>query len=136
MLKTLLRSVREYKRDSLLAPTFIAGEGIAEAIIPLLMAKLIDLGIDMGDMGAIWKYGLLLFAVAAFSMICGTLAAVYAARASSGFAHNLRHDLYHRVHDYSFANIDKFSAASLVIRKVQSQTLPSRSAISRWMTIL
>ncbi|MBQ1281201.1 MAG: ABC transporter ATP-binding protein, partial [Oscillospiraceae bacterium] len=79
MLKTLLSSVREYKRDSLLAPAFIAGEGIAEVIIPLLMADLIDLGIDRGDMSAIWKYGLLLFGVAIFSMICGTLAAVYAA---------------------------------------------------------
>ena len=122
MLKTLLSSVREYKRDSLLAPAFIAGEGIAEVIIPLLMADLIDLGIDRGDMSAIWKYGLLLFGVAIFSMICGTLAAVYAARASSGFAHNLRHDMYHKVQGYSFANIDKFSTASLVTRMTTDVT--------------
>ncbi|MBQ8144825.1 MAG: ABC transporter ATP-binding protein [Butyricicoccus sp.] len=122
MLKTLLRSVREFKRDSLLAPAFVACEGVAEVIIPLLMARLIDYGIDRGDMGAIWKYGLLLLAVAVFSMICGSLAAIYAARASSGFAHNLRRDMYHRVQDFSFANIDKFSTASLVTRMTTDVT--------------
>ena len=122
MLKTLLSSVREYKRDSLLAPFFVMCEGIAEVIIPLLMARLIDYGIDMGDMNQIWKYGLLLLAVAVFSMVCGSLAAIYAARASAGFAHNLRRDMYHRVQDFSFANIDKFSTASLVTRMTTDVT--------------
>ena len=122
MLKTLLSSVREYKRDSLLAPFFVMCEGIAEVIIPLLMARLIDYGIDRGDMNQIWKYGLLLLTVAIFSMICGSLAAICAARASAGFAHNLRRDMYHRVQDFSFANIDKFSTASLVTRMTTDVT--------------
>ena len=122
MLKTLLGSVREYKRDSLLAPLFITFEGIAEVVLPLLMAKLIDLGVDRGDMNAIWKYGLLLLAVALFSLASGCLAAFYAARASSGFARNLRHDLYHHAQSFSFSNIDKFSTASLVTRMTTDVT--------------
>lgn len=122
MMKSLLGSIREYKRDSLLTPLFVTCEGIAEVLIPLLMAKLIDYGIDRGDMNQILKYGLLLLVVAVFSLACGVLSGVYAARASAGFARNLRHDMYHRVQDFSFANIDKFSTASLVTRMTTDVT--------------
>ncbi len=116
MIKKLARSVREYKKPALLAPLTISMEVIMEMIIPLLMAKLIDNGIDKGDMGYILKIGGLLLICCMASLFFGVVAGRFAAIASAGFAKNLRQDLYYRVQDFSFANIDKFSTASLITR--------------------
>ena len=116
MVKTLLRSVREYKSSSLLAPAFIMAEVIVECIIPFITAKLVN-NIQSGcDMNTIVKYGLLLVLMAVISLVCGALAGHFAAVASCGFAKNLRHDLYESVQKYSFSNIDKFSTSGLVTR--------------------
>lgn len=116
MVKKLLNSVREYKKPSLLSPLFITLEVIMEVIIPLLMARLIDLGIDGGDMSYILKIGFALVLSAIISLFFGALAGKYAANASAGFAKNLRQDMYYNVQKYSFSNIDKFSTASIVTR--------------------
>ena len=116
MIRTLLRSVREYKRDSLLAPLFISAEVVVECIIPFLTAKLVNQIQSGCDMQTIIKYGLLLLLMAVISLSCGALAGHFAARASCGFAKNLRHDLYTSVQGFSFSNIDKFSTSGLVTR--------------------
>lgn len=116
MIKRLLKSVREFKKDALLTPFFVVLEVVMEVVIPAVMALLIDRGIDAHDMGEIWKYGIILIACAALALIFGAAAGTYAARASTGFARNLRHDMYYAVQDYSFANIDKFSTGSIVTR--------------------
>ncbi len=116
MVKCLLRSVREYKKASVLAPLFVSLEVVMEVIIPLLMARLIDRGIDAGNMDAIWRIGGLLALCCVVSLCFGALSGSFAAKASAGFASNLRRDMYYRVQDFSFANIDKFSTASLVTR--------------------
>lgn len=116
MLKKLLQSVREYKKDSILSPVFVTFEVIMEVIIPLLMAKLIDLGIEKGSMSNITKWGIILVVCCIISLIFGALSGKHAAYASAGFAKNLRHDMYYKVQDYSFKNIDKFSTASIVTR--------------------
>ncbi len=116
MIRKLARCVREYKRDSILAPVYVSGEVLLEVLIPWLMAKLIDYGIDKGDMGYILKVGLLLVVAALASLACGILSGISAARASAGFAKNLRHDMFYRVQDFSFTNIDHFSSSSLVTR--------------------
>lgn len=116
MIKRLLKSVREFKKDALLTPFFVVLEVVMEVVIPAVMALLIDRGIDAHDMGEIWKYGIILIACAALALIFGATAGTYAARASTGFARNLRHDMYYAVQDYSFANIDKFSTGSIVTR--------------------
>ena len=116
MIKRLLKSVREFKKDALLTPFFVVLEVVMEVVIPAVMALLIDRGIDAHDMGEIWKYGIILIACAALALISGAAAGTYAARASTGFARNLRHDMYYAVQDYSFANIDKFSTGSIVTR--------------------
>ena len=116
MIRTLLRSVREYKKDSFLAPATMIGEVAMEVTIPTLMALLIDNGITAGDMGYIWKIGLLLAACCLVSLACGVLSGKFAARASAGFAKNLRKDMFRNVQDFSFGNIDRFSTSSLVTR--------------------
>ena len=116
MIKRLLKSVREYKKPALLTPLCVMGEVVMEVIIPLLMASLIDKGIQQGNMGYILKMGLLLLAACTLALIFGMLSSRFATYASSGFASNLRHDMYYHLQDYSFANIDKFSASSLVTR--------------------
>ena len=116
MIKTLLKSVREYKLASLLAPAFIAGEVIVECIIPFITAKLITNIEDGCGMDTIAKHGLMLVAMAVLSLCFGALAGHFAAVASCGFAKNLRHDLYSAVQGFSFANIDKFSTSGLVTR--------------------
>ena len=116
MFRTLLKSVREYKTPSLLAPLFIAAEVIVECIIPFITAELIN-NIENGcDITTIVKFGLLLVLMAAISLACGALAGHFAAKASCGFAKNLRHDLYVSVQNFSFANVDKFSTSGLVTR--------------------
>lgn len=116
MIKKLAASIRDNRRDTILAPVLVSLEVVMEMIIPLLMAKLIDNGIDAGDMGYILKIGVLLCVCCLASLAFGVLAGHYAASASTGFARNLRQDLYYRVQDFSFANIDRFSTASLVTR--------------------
>ena len=116
MIKRLLKSVREFKKDALLTPFFVVLEVVMEVVIPAVMALLIDRGIDAHDMGEIWKYGIILIVCAALALVFGAAAGTYAARASTGFARNLRHDMYYAVQDYSFSNIDKFSTGSIVTR--------------------
>lgn len=116
MIQTLLKSVREYKKDALLTPLFVILEVVMEVVIPAVMALLIDRGIDAQDMGEIWKYGLILVACAMLALLFGAAAGTFAARASTGFARNLRHDMYYAVQDFSFSNIDKFSTGSIVTR--------------------
>ena len=116
MIKRLMKSIREYKTPSLLAPFFVALEVVLEVIIPLLMANLIDDGIYQGEMNLVYKIGIELIICAVLSLIFGMLSGMFAAKASSGFAKNLRKDLYYKVQTFSFANIDKFSTSSLVTR--------------------
>ena len=113
MVRKLLRSVREYKTSSLLAPLFVTCEVILEVIIPMLMANLIDFGIEAGNMQYILKMGLALIICCIVSLTFGALSGKYAAVASAGFAKNLREDMYNKVQEYSFSNIDKFSTASI-----------------------
>ena len=116
MVKRLLKSVREFKKDALLTPFFVVLEVVMEVIIPLVMALLIDKGIDGQDMAAIWKYGIILVLCAMLTLVFGAAAGTFAARASTGFARNLRHDMYYNVQNFSFSNIDKFSTGSIVTR--------------------
>ena len=116
MIKKLLKSVREFKKDALLTPFFVVLEVVMEVVIPAVMALLIDKGIDAQNMGEIWKYGIILIVCAMLALIFGAAAGTYAARASTGFARNLRHDMYYAVQDFSFSNIDKFSTGSIVTR--------------------
>lgn len=116
MMKRLLKSVREFKKDALLTPFFVVLEVVMEVIIPLIMALLIDKGIDGQDMAAIWKYGIILVLCAMLALVFGAAAGTFAARASTGFARNLRHDMYYNVQNFSFSNIDKFSTGSIVTR--------------------
>ena len=116
MIKRLLKSVREFKKDALLTPFFVVLEVVMEVIIPMVMALLIDKGIDGRDMAAIWKYGIILVLCAMLALVFGAAAGTFAARASTGFARNLRHDMYYNVQNFSFSNIDKFSTGSIVTR--------------------
>lgn len=116
MLKRLAGCVRQYKGVSLLSPLFVVLEVIMEVIIPLLMAKLIDDGIDGANQAAILKTGGILAVCCILSLLFGILAGHFAAKASAGFAKNIRHDLFHAVQGFSFFNIDRFSASSLVTR--------------------
>ena len=116
MIKRLSKCVREYKKDAILTPLLVTMEVIMEVIIPLLMVELIDRGIDMGDMNMIIKIGIALVVLAILSLIFGALAGKFAAKASTGFACNLRHDMYYNVQNFSFKNIDKFSTSSIITR--------------------
>ena len=116
MIKKLMESIRQYKKASILAPVLVLVEVEMELIIPLVMAELIDKGIDQGHMPSVIKFGIILLIAAMISLLFGALAGKYAAIASSGFARNLRHDMYYKIQEYSFANIDKFSTASIVTR--------------------
>lgn len=116
MIKQLALSVREYKKDSLLTPFYVTIEVILEVAIPLLMANLIDYGINQGNMNYIYKIGIILIISAIISLFFGALSGRCAARASAGFAKNLRHDMFYNVQNFSFSNIDRFSSASLVTR--------------------
>ena len=117
MIRKLMQSIWEYKLSSLLSPLFVVLEVVMEVVIPILMAKLIDDGIDGdGGMDAILHIGGILLVCCVASLLFGALAGHFAAHASAGFAKNLRHDMFYRVQTYSFSNIDKFSAASIVTR--------------------
>lgn len=116
MNRKLLRSVREYKRETILTPVFVALEVLMEVLIPLLMANIIDVGIANGDMGYIIKMGILLVALALVALFFGAKAGQLGAIASAGYAKNLRHDIFYKVQEFSFGNIDHFSSSGLVTR--------------------
>ena len=107
---------RKYIRNSILSPLFMIGEVVMEVIIPFIMAKIIDLGIANRDLPFVAKYGILMIGLACFSLLCGMLGTVFSTTAAQGFGYNLRKRLYAKVQSFSFANIDKFSTASLVTR--------------------
>lgn len=116
MIKKLLRSVREYKTASLLTPIFVTLEVIMEVLIPFFMSRIIDMGLEQNNLSYTVRLGVILIIAAIASLCFGALSGKYAAKASAGFAKNLRHDMFHHIQDFSFSNIDKFSPASLVTR--------------------
>lgn len=116
MNKKLFRSIREYKKESILAPVFVVLEVFMEVLIPLLMANIIDIGIANGDMGYITEMGILLVVMAMLALVFGAIAGNMAAKGAAGYAKNLRHDIFYKIQDFSFKNIDKFSTSSLVTR--------------------
>ena len=116
VLRTLGHSIREYKKASILAPVFVAVEGILEILIPTIMASLIDEGITGGSMPATVKFGVILLVCAMVSLGAGFLSGKYAAVAGAGFAKNLRKDQFEKVQGFSFTNIDRFSTGSIVTR--------------------
>ena len=116
MLKTLMKQIKEYKKDSLLTMLFAALEVFMEILIPLLMASLIDKGIQAGNMGQVYKYGAFMFIIAIATLSLGFLAGNHAAKASTGFAANVREAMYINIQTFSFSNIDKYSTAGLVTR--------------------
>ena len=122
MIKKLVSHLGEYKRAAILTPLFSALEAIMDVLLPTIMAFIIDLGIEKGDMNAIIKYGLLTFLVAAFALLLGLLAGKFAAEASTGLAGNLRDAMYENIQHYSFSNIDKYSTAGLVTRMTTDVT--------------
>ncbi len=116
MIKRLSKSIREYKLPTLLTPLFMSLEVIMEVLIPMLMGKLIDNGIYKTDTAYVVKIGLILVVLCSFGLAAGVLGGVFAAKASSGFAKNLRHDMFYNIQHFSFANLDKFSTSGLVTR--------------------
>ena len=116
MIKRLSQCIREYKKDAILSPVYVLVESLLDVAIPFVMADLIDKGIDAGNMGMILRYGAVLVGFALVALLFGALAGRSCARATAGFARNLRHDMFHHLQVYSFSNIDKFSAPGLVTR--------------------
>ncbi len=114
--------VKEFKKDSILTPCFMIFEVIMEMIIPLLMASIIDHGVETGDIGHIYRTGVLMIVVAFAGLTAGVLGGKYGARASTGFARNLRKNMFEKIQTYSFSNIDRFSTASLVTRMTTDVT--------------
>ena len=122
MLKTLSKSLREYKRTSVLAVLLTITEVVFEIIIPSCMAYLIDFGIELGAMGTVFKYGAALLIFAIIQLLTGVFSSITAAKASAGFAANLRQDMYANVQTFSFSNIDKFSTSSIITRLITDVT--------------
>ena len=122
MLKTLLAQIKEYKKDTILTPVLVVVEVILEVVIPLLMAMIIDKGIEVRDMNMVVKLGIITLLASFISLAAGGLAGKYAAKASTGFAKNLRKAMYYNIQDFSFANIDKYSTAGLVTRMMTDVT--------------
>ena len=116
MIKRLLRCIREYKWAAILSPLCMVGEVYMEVKIPLVLSRIVDLGVEMSDMGAVVKYGLVLVLYALCSLTFGVASAFFASYAATGFARNLRHDMYYNVQTFDFTNIDKFSTSSIVTR--------------------
>ena len=116
MIKKLASCIREYKRDTILTPLFVALEVVLECIIPMFSAELVNALSSGTEMSEVVRYGVIMLILAFASLACGALSGLYCARASSGFAKNLRRDLFYKVQDFSFANIDRFSTSSLVTR--------------------
>ena len=116
MIRELAKYIKHYKKDSILTPIFVIGEVVMEVVIPFLMAKIIDVGIQNSDLNYIFKIGIVLVVSAFLSLTFGMLSGRYAAKASAGFAKNLRQGMFYNIQNYSFTNIDKFSTSSLVTR--------------------
>ncbi len=116
MLKRLFGCIREYKKAAILTPVFVAGEVLFDSLIPLVMSRLIDNGIEKGNLKYTVISGLLMLLLAAMGMTCGIFSGRFNAIASAGFGKNLRHDIYHKIQEFSFTNIDKFSTGGLVTR--------------------
>ena len=116
MIRRLLRCIREYKWAAILSPLCMVGEVYMEVKIPLVLSKIVDLGVEMSDMGAVVKYGLVLVLYSLCSLTFGVASAFFASYAATGFARNLRHDMYYNVQTFDFSNIDKFSTSSIVTR--------------------
>ena len=123
LLKTLAKSIREYKLASILSPLFVSIEVVLECLMPFVISMLVEvIESSTPTMAEIWKYAGILVAIAVASLVTGTLAGAFCARASTGFAKNLRKDLYYHIQDFSFENIDKFSTPSLVTRMTTDVT--------------
>ena len=116
MLKTLGAQIKEFKKDSFLTPVFMILEVLMETVIPLMMASIIDNGVEKGDIHHIYVMGGLMIVTAFVSLFAGVMGGKYGARASTGFARNLRKAMYENIQTFSFSNIDKFSTAGLVTR--------------------
>ena len=116
MIKKLASSIREFKKQTILTPIMIAMEVVMEVIIPIIMARLIDDGINKGNMTQVIICGVVLALLCIASLVFGVLGGKFAAEGMAGFGRNLRHDMFHRVQTFSFANIDKFSTSSIITR--------------------
>ena len=116
MIKTLAKQIKEYKKDSILSPVYIAGEVILELLLPFIMASMIDDGVEVGNMKHIVITGLIMLVIAMLSLFCGAMCGKHAAIASTGFAKNVRKSMFDNIQTFSFANIDKFSTAGLITR--------------------
>ena len=116
MIKRLAKCVREYTGATLLSPLCMIGEVYMEVQIPLVLSRIVDFGVELGDMSAVWRYGLQLVLYAILSLGFGVLSAFFASYAATGFSRNLRHDMFYRVQTFDFSSIDKFSASSIVTR--------------------
>ena len=122
MLNALCAQIKQYKKDMIITPLLSIGEGILETLIPFVMAAIIDKGIEVNDMNAIWKYGAIIVCLALASLACGVTAGRFSARACTGFACNLREAMFENIQKFSFANIDKYSTAGLVTRMTTDVT--------------
>ena len=122
MLKTLMKQLKEYRKDSILTPCFMVLEVVMEMIIPLMMASIIDDGVEVGNLNHIYKMGIYMVIAAGIGLTAGILGGKYGARASAGLARNLRKGMYENIQTFSFANIDKFSTAGLVTRMTTDVT--------------
>ena len=116
MIRRLAKCIREYKKYVILTPLFVALEVLVDCLIPLVISKLIDNGIDKGDMSYILKSGAVMVFLACLGLLFGAMAGRSSAIASAGFGKNLRHDIFHKIQSFSFSNIDKFSTGGLVTR--------------------
>ena len=116
MIKTLAAQIKEYKRASIITPVFMILEVVFETLIPFLMASIIDKGVDAGDMHHVYVVGAFMIGAALCGLFCGVMGGKYGARASTGFARNLRQAMFDNIQTFSFASLDKFSTAGLVTR--------------------
>ncbi len=119
MYKTIFSNIGKYKKQAILSPVTIIGEVLMEVLIPMVMALIIDNGVKKGDIGYVAKMGGLMVVMSVCSLFFGALAARFSAVAAMGFAKNLRSTLFRKVQDFSFANVDKFSTASLTTRTLR-----------------
>ena len=122
MIKKLTAQIGEYKKDTLMSPVSVTFEVILEVLLPVLMASVIDHGVEAGDMNYVIKMGAVMLVVAMLSLLAGTMSGIFAARASMGFGRNLRKAMYDNIQDFAFHNIDKFSTAGLVTRMTTDVT--------------
>lgn len=123
MIKTLAAHIKEYKKASILTPIFMIGEVIMETILPLLMASIIDEGVNKGDLKHIYFVGVLMLLAGVLSLLFGIGGGVFGAKASTGFAKNLRKAMYENIQTFSFSNIDKFSTSGLITRLTTDVTI-------------